>query len=74
MVSGAQPGQGCVVELGHLDKPFVKNARKKDPTGNNLELFLLATLKTTFWTGDLTQGWAQLGLFFPQNQCTFFAF
>ena len=39
MVSGAQPGQGCVVELGHFDKPFVKNTRKKDPTENNFGAF-----------------------------------
>ena len=49
-LSGAQPeifqGRGGFVKLGHLDKPFVKNIRKKD--GKILEFFLLDTLTTTF--------------------------
>ena len=61
------------MELEHLDKPFIKNARKKGPAGKILELFLLDTLKTMFWMEDLAQGWTQLGPFF-QNQGTFFDF
>ena len=38
-----------------------------------LELFLLHTLKTTFWMKDLTQGWILLWPFY-QNQVTFFDF
>ena len=40
--------RGGFVELGHFDKHFVKNARKKRPQGNILVFFLLDTLKTTF--------------------------
>ena len=50
--SGAQPeifqGRGGFVELGHFDKHFVKNTRKKAPPRKILEFFLLDTLKTTF--------------------------
>ena len=38
-----QGGGGRFVELGHFDKDFVKNIRKKAPQGNILELFLLDT-------------------------------
>ena len=71
--SGAQPemfqGWGGCVELGHFDKLFVKNSRKKVPQGKILELFLLDTLKTAFLMEDSTQGWIELGPFF-QNQGT----
>ena len=33
--------RGGFVEVGHLDKHFVKNTRKKSPQGNFLEFFLL---------------------------------
>ena len=50
--TGAQPelfqGRGGFVELGHFDKLFVKNTKKKALPGKILELFLLDTLKTTF--------------------------
>ena len=36
------------MELGHFDKLFVKNKRKKAPHGKILELFPLDTLKTPF--------------------------
>ena len=69
-ISGAQPeilqGRAGFVELGHFDKLFVKNTQKKAPQVNILELFLLDTLKTTFWMEDWTQEWTQLGLFFPK--------
>ena len=46
--TGAQPeifqGRKRFVELGHFDKNFVKNTRKKGPTGKSLEFFLLNTL------------------------------
>ena len=61
------------MELGHFDKRFVKNTRKKAPQGKILELFSLDTLKTTFLMEDSTQGYTQLGPFF-QNQGTFFRF
>ena len=41
-------GREGFVELGHFDKYFVKNARKKVPQGNISEFFLLDTLKTAF--------------------------
>ena len=43
------------MELGHIDKLFVKNKRKKAPQGKILELFHLDTLTTTFWMEDSTQ-------------------
>ena len=50
--TGAQPeifqGRGGFVKLGHFDKHFVKNSRKKDPAGKISEFLLLDTLKTTF--------------------------
>ena len=43
MLSGAQPetfqGRGGFVELGHFEKLFVKNTRKKDPAGKNVGAF-----------------------------------
>ena len=49
---GAQPeifqGIGGFVKLGHFDKHFVKNSRKKGSAGKISEFFLLDTLKTTF--------------------------
>ena len=43
------------MELGQLDKLFVKTQEKKAPQGKFLELFLLGTLKTTFLMEDLTK-------------------
>ena len=38
-----------IVELGHFDKHFVKNNRKRGPTSKKkLEIYLLDPLKTTF--------------------------
>ena len=49
---GAQPEifqvRVGLVKLGHFDKHFVKNSRKKTPSGKISEFFLLDTLKTTF--------------------------
>ena len=41
-------GRGGFLKLGHFDKHFVKNSRKKGPVGKLSELFLLDTLKTAF--------------------------
>ena len=58
ITSGAQPemfqGGGGFVKLGHFDKRFAKNSRKKCPAGKILEFFLLDALKTTFWMVNLT--------------------
>ena len=68
--TGAQPeifqGRGGFVDLGHLDKLFVKNT-EKGTTGKNFGAFLLDTLKTTFWMEDSTQGWTQVGPFTPKS-------
>ena len=32
-------GRGAFVELGHFDKNFTKNARKKGPSGKNVRDF-----------------------------------
>ena len=41
--AGAQPetfqGRGGFMELGHFDKYFVKNTRKKGPAGKNFGVF-----------------------------------
>ena len=63
-------GRESFVELGHLDNYFVRNTRKKAPTGKYF--FLLDTLKITFWMENLTQKWTQLGPFFFQNKGIFF--
>ena len=43
MLSGEQPetfqGRGGFVEFGQFEKLFVKNTRKKDPAGKNVEAF-----------------------------------
>ena len=67
---GAQPeifqGRGSFVELGHFDKFFVKNIKKR--AGKNFEGFsLLDTVKVIFRKEDSTQEWTQLGLFFPKS-------
>ena len=54
-LSGAQPEifqdrEGF--EIGHFDKHFVKNRRKKSPAW--LPLLLLDTIKTTFRMKNLT--------------------
>ena len=59
-------GHWSFVELGHFDKHFVKNTRKKGPAWKIWEFFLLDTLKTIFWTENLTQRWMQSGFFFPK--------
>ena len=47
LTTGAQPeifqGREAFMELGHFDKFFVKNTRKKVTHGKILELFLLDT-------------------------------
>ena len=65
-------GRGSFVELGHFDKHFVKNTRKKSPTRKHFGV-LSPTLKITFWMENLTLRWIQPGLFF-RNQGTFFDF
>ena len=61
-------GRGCFVELGHFNKHFVKNTRKKDPTGQHFGVvfFLLHTLKATFWMGN-----SKMDTIRTQNQDTF---
>ena len=59
--------RGSFGELGHFDKHFVKNLKKKVPQGKILEFFLLDTLKTTFWMEILTQRWTLSGPFFPKS-------
>ena len=66
-------GREGFVEFGHLDKHFVKNTKKEGPAGKIWHIFLLDTLKTTFWMEQITQWWIQPGPFF-QNQDTFFYF
>ena len=44
-----------------------KTQEKKATQGKNLDIFLLDTLKTKFWLEDLTQGWTELGHFFPKS-------
>ena len=43
MSAGAQPemfqGRGGFVKIGHFDKPFVKNSRKKGPAGEKFRVF-----------------------------------
>ena len=41
-------GRRIFMEIGHFDKHFVKNTRKKRPNEKHLEYFLLDTMKTTF--------------------------
>ena len=62
------------MELGYLDKYFFKNTGKKRPVGKNFGVFLLDTLKTTFWMEKLTQNWTQLGLLSPKIGETFLIF
>ena len=60
-IISAQPGQKKfqdrrgLVELGHFDKNFVKNTRKKALQEKTLKFFFLDTLKTIFWVEKLTQ-------------------
>ena len=60
-------GGGWFVELGHFDKHFVKNTKKRVPQGNILKPFLLDTPKTIFSTENLTQRWTQSGSFFSKS-------
>ena len=75
-MAGAQPeifqGRWGLVGLGYFYKRFVKNTRKKGSAEKNLGVFLLDTLKTTFWMENLTQRWMQL-VHSLQNQGTFFS-
>ena len=41
-------GRGRFVELGHFDKDFVKNIRKRGPPGKHLGIFS-PSFKTMFW-------------------------
>ena len=50
---------------------MLKNTRKKGPTGKHFRVFS-STLKTIFWTENVTQRWTKSGPFF-QNQGTFVA-
>ena len=78
MVADAPPaifqGEGAFVKLGHFEKHFVKNSRKKDPGGKISEFFLLDTLQTTFWMVNLTWGRTQSGPFFCKIRALFLIF
>ena len=69
MCAGTQPeifqSRQVLVELGHLDKHFVKEkkAQEKSLHEKFLEFFLLDTLKIIFWMQNLTQRWAPIGSF-----------
>ena len=57
------------VELGHFDKHFFPNRRKRGPAEKHFGVFLLDFfLKTTFWMEHLTQRWTQWGSFFPKSE------
>ena len=60
-------GQGGSVKLRHFDKHFIKTQEKKVLQGNILGFFLVCTVKTTFWTDNLTQEWTQPGPFFEKS-------
>ena len=66
--AGTQPeifqGKLVFMKLGHFDKHFVKKSRKKTRQRKILVFFLVDTLKTTFWTENLSQKWTQPGPFF----------
>ena len=67
---GAQPeifqGRGGFLKLGYFNKHFLKKSRKKAPQQKILELLVRNTLKTIFWTENLTSGWTKLEPFFPK--------
>ena len=44
-----------------------KTQEKDAPLGNILEIFLLDTLKITFWVGNLIQSWIQSVPFLPKS-------
>ena len=52
---------GGLAGLEHFYKHFVKDTRKKGPTGK--KFFLLDALKTIFRMENLTQKWTQSGHF-----------
>ena len=61
-------GRGGFGVLGHFDKHFVKNFRRKKPRmGKIFEFFPLDSIKTTFWMEILTHGWTLSGPFFPKS-------
>ena len=67
-------GRGGFGVLGHFDKHFVKNFRRKKPRmGKIFEFFPLDSIKTTFWMEILPMDGHYQVLFF-QNQGTFYDF
>ena len=75
--TGAQPeifqGRGGFAELGHLNKNFVKNTRKKAPQGKFWSLSPRYSLNYIL-DGIFNQKIDTIWAFFPQNQDTFFDF
>ena len=75
--TGTQPeifqGRGGFAELGHLNKNFVKNTRKKAPQGKFWSLSPRYSLNYIL-DGIFNQKIDTIRAFFPQNQDTFFDF
>ena len=68
-------GRGKVMKLRHFNKHFVKNTKKRGPTGKNFGDFSPRYFKTAIWMENVTQRWTQSGLFFfKKNQDTFVDF
>ena len=64
-------GRRGFVKLGHFDKCLSKTQVKKVLQRKILELFLLDTLKITFWMEDSSQGWTQLQVLFSKIKALF---
>ena len=58
-------------KLGHFDQYLSKTQVKKALQRKILELFLLDTLKITFWMEDSSQGWTQLRVLFSKIKALF---
>ena len=54
-------------ELGHFNKNFVNNKKKRVLQANILMFFLLDVFKTIFWMENLTQRLTQSRLVFPKS-------
>ena len=64
-------GRRGFVKLGHFDKCLSKTQVKKVLQRKILELFLLDTLKITFWMEDSSQGWTKLQVLFSKIKALF---
>ena len=52
------------MKLRHFNKHFVKNRKKRGPTGKNFGDFSPRYFKTAIWMENVTQRWTQSGLLF----------